>query len=227
MKICVIHPQVSYESARDLANQMGWDLVNPFKTNRRDFMEYAGVFNYGCNRQITARNVINKTKSVATCINKIATFEVFKKAGIPTVEYVTRKADVPYYWDSVAVRTKADGAKNEGLSFFDFVNGGIVPDGVLFSKYFEHEYECRIVVFLGKVVGAYIKRDEDGEWQFDECELSEGLTKHAIEAAKALDIDYVGFDVLCAEDGSYVFLEANSGPVLIEDVAAAIKEYIK
>jgi glutathione synthase/RimK-type ligase-like ATP-grasp enzyme len=232
MKICVIHPTISKESAEFLAQEMGWDVINPFKTNKRDFSEYLGVFNYGCNRKITARNVINKSKSVATCINKVATYEVFKKAGVPTVAYVTNKRDIPDSWETVVIRKELDGAQAKDLDYWYPKAGDAerCPDGALFTEYFEHTKEYRVVVFCGKVVGCYIKKDNMGAWDFLSVRITRKLVpvlERAITAAKALEIDYVGFDVLVAEDGSYVFLEANSGPILVDDMLPTIKEYLK
>lgn len=206
---------------------MGWDVLNPFAADRRDFRDYEGVFNYGCNREIYARNVINKCRSVATCINKVKTFEVFQKAGVPTVAFCTKHGDIPKEWDIVVVRDKVDGAKAEGLNFGYQAAGEEIPHGALYSEYFEHVKELRIVVFCGVVVGAYYKEDNNGDWEFIPEEISDRLKEDSVKAAKALDIDYVGFDVLVNKKGAYVFLEANSGPVLIEDVAQAIQAYVK
>lgn len=236
MKICVLYPQCSMESAKELAQKMGWDAVNPFQEARRDFRMYDGVFNYGCNRTIHAHNVINQTKSVATCINKVATFEAFKKAGVPTVAYTTRYEDVPRAWDIVVIRDKIDGNKAEGLDYYyhDFLGrdqevNDVYPmkRGALYTEHFAHNYELRVVVFCGKVVGCYKKDDNNGQWDFNEFKPQGPLLMDAITAAKALNIDYVGFDVLVNNKGAYVFLEANSGPVLTEEVADAIGAYIK
>lgn len=232
-RICVLYPNCSKESAQELAQKMGWDAVNPFQEARRDFRMYDGVFNYGCNRTIYARNVVNKTPAVATCINKVATFEAFKKAGVPTVDYRTSKETVPAVWDCVVIRQKVDGNKAEGLSYHyqddrAFMNPNLnVPYGALFTEGFDHEYELRVVVFCGHVVACYKKDDNNGDWDFNPFNIPDNLSKDAIRAATTLDIDYVGFDVLVDNKGSYVFLEANSGPVLTEDVVEAIQGYIK
>ena len=235
MKICVIHPTISKESAEELAQALGWDVCNPFKTNRRDSREYLGVFNYGCNRKIVANNVINKSKSVATCINKVATYEVFKKAQIPTVNYVTRKQDIPKEWDIVVVRKEVDGAQAKDLDYWYqgpewrrlhpfLIN---CPDGALFTEYFEHAKELRVMVFCGQVVGVYKKVHQGGNmWVFVEVRGHDVIKEHAIIAAKALDIDFVGFDVLVNKDNEYKFLEANSGCILTDEMIQSIKKYL-
>lgn len=236
MGIIVIYPQCSKESAEELAKKMGWDSCNPFREVKRDFREYDGVFNYGCNREIYARNVINKTKSVATCINKVATFEAFKKADIPTVAYTTKHEDVPRAWDIVVIRDKIDGNKAEGLDYYyheylgrDQEINDVYPmkRGALYTEHFAHNYELRVVVFCGNVVGCYKKVNNNGQWDFVPQDFWYALERHAIDAAKALDIDYVGFDVLVNDKGAYVFLEANSGPILTDEVSDAIAGYVK
>jgi glutathione synthase/RimK-type ligase-like ATP-grasp enzyme len=235
MTICVIHPTISKESAEELAKALGWDVCNPFKEDKRDFRNYAGVFNYGCNRKIVANNVINKSVSVATCINKVATYEAFKKAGIPTVNYVTRKQDVPKQWEIVVIRDKVDGARAEGLdyhyqdkAYVEYVEGKPVPDGKLFSEYFEHTEELRVMVFCGKCVGVYEKVRRDGAgWEFIAVWNHNHIRAQAEQAAKALDIDFVGFDVLVnVNEGKWLFLEANTGCILTPEMIDAIKAYL-
>lgn len=233
MTICVIHPKIASESAQKLAKALQWDICNPFQEARRDFRMYTGVFNYGCNRNIVAHNIVNQAKSVALCINKVATYEAFKKAGIPTVNYVTRKEDVPKEWEAVVIRDKVDGARAEGLSYhyqhqayLEYVEGKEIPDGAIYSEYFEHVMELRIVVFCGKCIGAYDKVRRNEQWEFDVVETPPVITEHAVEAAKALNIDFVGFDVLVNNRGDYKFLEANTGPILTDEMIDAIKAYL-
>jgi glutathione synthase/RimK-type ligase-like ATP-grasp enzyme len=234
MNICLIHPAIAAESAKELADACGFAICNPFKEDKRDFRQYDGVFNYGCNRKIVAKNIVNTTRAVATCINKIATYEVFKKAGIPTVEYRVRPQDVPAVWNIVVVRDKVDGAKAEGLDYHyqsheykEYVEGKPVPDGKLFSEFFDHIHEYRVMVFCGKCVGVYNKaRTVDGQWLFEPVE-DNNISVEAVKAAKALDIDFVGFDVLVSKQGRYKFLEANTGPVLTAEMIDAVKGYLK
>lgn len=233
MTICVIHPNVCRESAKTLADAFGWEVSNPFQDERRDYTKYDGVFNYGCNRRIYAKNIINKKEAVATCVDKVETFKAFNKAGVPTVGFCTKKEDIPVFkWNTVVVRDKVDGARAEGLDYWtpDWNDAGRLitplPNGALFTEYFEHVKELRVMVFCGQVVGAYKKVEVDGGWHFQKVHISKDLTGDAIKAAKALDIDYVGFDVLVAKDAAYVFLEANSGPILVEEMVDEIKKYL-
>ena len=53
----------------------------------------------------------------------------------------------------------------------------------------------------------------------------EKIDEHCIKAAKALGIDYVGFDVLAHTKKDFVILEANSGAIMTDEAALAIVEY--
>lgn len=219
MRICVIAPQIAQESASDLAKALGADLSNPFREDRRDYRKYDLVFNYGCNRDIYAKKVINPSKAVATCKNKVETFKALQKAQVPTVQYATRKEDVQ--WAYSVCRESLDGARGEGM---DFGHIDALPDAALYTSYFEHKYEYRIVVFMGKVVGRYRKVVRKGMWELRlySPEGFEELDAGCIKAAKALGIDYVGFDVLENKDGDCIILEANSAPILTYEAQEAI-----
>lgn len=230
MSICVIHPVVSKESAEYLADNIGAAITNPFKADKRDFREYDVVFNYGCNREIYAKKVINKQKSVAVCIDKVATYKVFKAAGVATVDFVTRKQDIPKSWATVVVRPDAKGSQAKDLDYGYQSLGEAIPDGGLFTEYFQHVNEYRIVVFMGKVVGRYYKEKQpNNTWKFVLCTKAgfKDIDNSALRASEALQIDYVGFDVLEDQEGSYRFLEANTGPIMTDESLKAIKKYFK
>jgi glutathione synthase/RimK-type ligase-like ATP-grasp enzyme len=190
----------------------------------RDFRNYSHVFSYGCSAP-TVHNVrINSAKSVASCVNKPSTFDALKKAGAATVEYTTKKP-IPKHWDWVVIRDKVDGRKAEGLHYHE--NNAEVPDGVLYSEYFEHKYEYRIMVFKDEIVGRYFKSEYEGDWYFNNQpkRAFEEMDKHCLLAAKALGIDYVGFDVVANNKKDFRILEANSAPRITDEAEKAIVEY--
>ena len=204
------------------------DVSKPFDTRKRDFNEYDLVFNYGCSAPVTARRIINTPAAVKACVDKPTSFEAFKRAGVDTVEYATHLADVPMHWDWVVVRKERNGRKAEGLDYYENFPGNI-PEGELYSEYFEHKYEYRVVVFMGKVVGYYYKqRDKNDVWSFM-VQPKRGFDKmgeQCVAAAKALNIDYVGFDVVAKTKQDFKILEANSSPILTAESMEAIHSYI-
>jgi hypothetical protein len=189
------------------------------------------VFNYG----LTEYNGnINEGASVYRCVNKLSTFATLQNyPDIPIPRFTTHQT-VALEWEVVVCRDSLDGRGNEGMSYA-YPNmlpekAKQLPKSKLYTEYFSHHYEYRIVVFKGKVVGRYRKdQDANGDWNFTLMTKKgfKDVDRTCVRAAQALQIDYVGFDVLENRNGSYVVLEANSGPVLTEEVKKAIVKYIK
>lgn len=230
MKIAIIH-YVAGISSKTLAEALRLNgvVVDVFNLNKDGAPSvragYDGVFSYGASYPGLNTNRINTGAAVERCINKTITFDILKKAGCNTVEYCTRKQDIPKHWETVVVRTKIDGRKAEGLDYH--ANDGQVPNGALFSEYFEHKFEYRIMVFKGAVVGRYFKAEKEGDWYFNVQPKKgfEVMDDHCLRAAKALGIDYVGFDVVANTKKDFKILEANSGPRITDEAENAIVEY--
>ena len=228
MSICVISPKKCCISARKLALAIGAEFFNMNVSQRRDFREFDLVFNYGSSTQIKYNAIINQPLAVFRCIDKIESFQCFNayQQKIPTVDYVTDKNKIPKDWEIIVCRSSAQGSGAKELEYcYDYNN---IPDAVLYTEYFSHEYEMRIVVFQGEVVGRYIKQEVEGVWNFVELQKRgmKSVDDACINAAKALSIDYVGFDVLANDCEDFVILEANSGPVLTDEVRKAISKIL-
>lgn len=225
MKIALIN-SCAGESCATLAKALkeeGHDVYvgKPYKDDKVRFSDRV-VFSYGCSAQTLHEKRFNKRDAVLNCVDKVSTFIQLNRAGVPTVEYTTDWDKIPKHWDQVVCRDKVDGRKAEGIEYYF---QGEVPKGkALYTQVFYGNYEYRIIILCGKLVGIYYKREIDGEWLFmlQNPKGFEGMVEHAIKAAKALNIDYVGFDVLAKNKRSYVFLEANSGPSLTGEAEAAI-----
>lgn len=236
MKIITSH---CLESSRELSQALneagiGCDVIDV--RNSWEHSNYTGVvFAYGCSdRTERAFRRYNCVKAVERCVNKRLTFESFNRAGIPTVPYCTRRHLVPKHWETVVCRESVYGRKAEGYKLVD--QGEDLPDWELFTEYFHHVREYRIVVFMGQAFVYYKREVWDKKGKYNNHEfifqkpraiIHHKMMKDAIKAAKALDIDYVGFDVLANSKGTYVFLEANSGAILCEEVKAAIIKHFK
>jgi hypothetical protein len=195
------------------------------KTDKRDFSaDYDVLFSYGCATRTTHKKRFNQASAVDTCISKPWSFEAFKRAQVDTVDYVKAKP-IPAAWPWVVVRDNQNGRKAEGLSYHE--NGPDVPDGGLYTEYFEHRYEYRIMVWRYEVVGRYYKDEHDGDWYFNLQPKRgfEEMDRQCIRAAAALGIDYVGFDVVAASKDDFRILEANSGPRITDEAENAIVEY--
>ena len=228
MKICVIYPDACSKSAKELAEALGCKAINPYQI-RCNVRDWDFVFNYGCAYLGHAyENVINKADVVNRCIDKLTTFNLLAKAGVPIPKYSTSPKEAAK-WDIVVCRKSFSGHGNEGMSYW-YKGTKELPKGVLFTKHFEHICEYRIVVFKDKVVGRYRKDElEEGSWNLTLMQKKgfEDVDRSCLQAARALQIDYVGFDVLENKKGEFVVLEANSGPILTEESKKAIVKYFK
>lgn len=215
-RVFVMSPRACRKSAEDLQKALDRKLRGIAPTH---------VFAYGFSEQdFIGVPRTNHASAVRRCIDKVKTLSTFKRFKIPTVEYCTNFRDIPAHWDVIVVREKVDGKGNEGLHFVEAPLPNVFKHKPLYTNYFEHRMELRVVVFMGKVF-TYRKHQVLDEWEFHPFRAPKSLTEDAIRAAKGLGIDYVGFDVLYNNKGSYAFLEANSGPVLIEDVRDYIVDW--
>lgn len=215
-RVSVIFPRACQKSAEELQQALDRKL-------KGRITKY--IFSYGLS-EVDYMGVprVNHATAIRRCINKVKTLSTFKRFKIPTVEYCTNHRDIPRHWDVIVVREKVDGKGNEGLHFVEAPLPNVFKHKPLYTNYFEHRMELRVVVFMGKVF-TYRKHQVLDEWEFYPFRAPKSLTEDAIRAAKGLGIDYVGFDVLYNNKGSYAFLEANSGPVLIEDVRDYIVDW--
>jgi glutathione synthase/RimK-type ligase-like ATP-grasp enzyme len=228
MKILVISPKAAEDSAKRLAVELGADYINPYQTGRISFRDYKLVINYGFSTNIITNadaNVFNEPFAVRRCINKLSTLQALSVAGIPVPDYAQA---VKKNWDTVVCHTKLEGRKNEGIEYWYRESDEPIPPAYLYTKYYEHRGEYRVVVLCGKVVGRYRKVERDGTWDLELRDKRgfEHMDAICIRAARALSIDYVGFDVLAQTKNDCVIIEANSGPILTEEAIDAFHELI-
>lgn len=229
MNIIVLYPSAASASAKLLANFLGVDSLNPFKQDKRDFRGYDVVINYGCNRNIKAPYIINKPSAIARCIDKFTTFSILEKFNLPIPKYAVEKVKA-CEWDCVVVRKEANGQGNAGLDYA-YPEGRLdkLPDAELYTEYFEHKKEFRVVMFNAITIACYEKVREGDEWVFYERSYGylEPIKEACAAASLALDIQYVGFDVLVNSQNEFVILEANSAPIITEDVMKTFKRFLK
>lgn len=188
------------------------------------------IFAYGCSATdgIKGGHIVNTRTAVKLCVDKLYTFQALEKTGVPIPAFRKKGEFIPGKWERIVVRSKVNGRKAEDLEYFH--QGDKLPDAPLYTEYFPHKYEYRIVVFMGKVVGRYFKKEEgftaDGqvEWNFmlQPKRGFETIDDACLKAAKALGIDFVGFDVVANTKKDFVILEANSGPILTGEAEEAI-----
>lgn len=229
-KIAVISANPSAKSAKELADALKATYFNLADTSKSRYHEFDIVFNYGTSfRPIHCKQVINTPKAVSTCINKIATLKKLKEAGVPCVEFTLDK-EVARKWPTVAVRATATGKAGDGLDWWKKSSRTPLPAAAFYSKHYPHWYEYRVVVYKDEVAARYVKNEVEGGMMHLHYLPSKGfktIEKACISAASALGIDYVGFDVLAVSKTEFVILEANSGPIITEEIINFLKEKLK
>lgn len=181
--------------------------------------------------------VVNSPLGMEAAADKMMTQQILSAKNLPVpktilakfpvdVNFVEREIGFP-----VVVKTLR-GTRGHGVvlcetreKFQDLANLiGHVDTGTdfIFQEYIKHSHgrDVRMMVVFGDVVAA-IKRKSEGEGFKSNIEDSSALfpydppkelQKLAIDAAKALQLDIAGVDILFDEDGSYRILEANSAP---------------
>jgi len=227
MNIILLYPEVAKESATRLAKALKIEAINPFLTDKRDFREYLGVINYGCNRNIKYQNIFNTPEAIAQCKDKVKTLTILELHGVKCIPFVTSAKNIPPHWNCITIREKLDGYQNEGLSYA--YKGEAIPVAPLYTEYFPHDREYRVCVFNKQFAVAYEKQEEEGEWHLIKSNLKSLLPikQECIKAAAALGIDFVGFDVLVNKQNDFSILEANSAPVLTDEMLSLFLKYFK
>jgi predicted ATP-grasp superfamily ATP-dependent carboligase len=233
MKIAIVYPKVCSESAKELATLLKADKFNAYDGPvPRGYDLY---FNYGVGGTWEYKNgidydkVLNKSKAIRVSRDKIESYKAFNKAGVPTCEFVESEAKVPKDWEWVVCRETTTGRNCEGVLICP--QGELVPRQPLYTKFFNHDEEHRIVVFKGKVVARYMKSNlKGGEYELILMQAKgyEEIDNTAITAAAAVGLDYAGVDCLFdSESGRHLCLEINSGPLLTDDVAEYLSKFYK
>lgn len=230
MKICVVHSKRTRESAEALSLALDARRHNPYSVRHKG--NYDLVFNYGYAGGALhhlGKNIINAPEGVLNSINKITTYRKLKESKVPTCNYVLDQKDVPKSWTWAVCRETVVGSNCEGVMITRPYD--LIPNCPLYTEFFKHDAEYRMVIYKDRVLGRYRKCNLH-EGNFDlEYMLAQGfeeLDESAINAVKAVGLDYAGVDVLCQEKtGKHIVLEVNSGPLLMDEVCAKLVKLLK
>lgn len=221
----VVAPDACKESGSLLARI----LKGRFSQEDYIYDKNAIIFNYGMSwLGNKGSRVINQPSAVQICKNKLETFRVLSDAGVRIPKFTTSKK-LARNWEYAVSRKLLEGKSNAGMDIIQ--KGDVLPDAKLYTEYFFHKKEYRVVVFKDEVAQILIKTTlENGMWELFDVPRTPTLRhveKECLKAAKALGIDYVGFDVVYNNSNDFVILEANSGPVLTDTVGEFIKQKLK
>ena len=180
--------------------------------------------------------IFNDPEAVATASNKLLTLQRLLEENVSTVEF-TADSSLADIWvennSKVFVRRKLTGHSGEGIEVTEGIE--IVPDGApLYTRGVHNNGEYRVHVFDGEVI-LYQKKsrrvDEDGNvvtaegaeadvrnlasnWVYRTGNLKrlERIETLAIDAVRALGLDFGAVDIIKDADGNVFVLEVNTAP---------------
>lgn len=245
MRIRIFPYKLGSASARALASALDVLCVKPdgrYKPRVDDL-----VINWGNSTMpewnFNATNYLNHPICVGLAVNKLRTFEILTRGGVPTVEWTTTPQIAQgwvHYGFSVVERHNLTGTRGEGIRI---VEDTFISESPLYTKLIERAREYRVHVFDGKVIDLQQKKrregsDSDGTiknldngWVFVRDEITRPpreIFDVATRAVEALGLDFGGVDIL-TKDGRCYVLEVNSAVGLenstLDTYVSAIKRY--
>lgn len=229
----VISPVVGQESARELAQVLGWEYENPYVTGERNFTKHEKVFKYGFSRPIKAKknSIFNKTEAVELSRNKIKTLASLKDSGY-CIEYTSSRKQAEDWLKegTVVARSTAEGSDGEGLTYCENKTDLKKAPAEFWTKYIEHTDEFRVNVWRGVVLSIYEKRRNGGFFKF--C-LWQGQEHHpqlvdlVTKVYKVIGLDFCGLDILRDDKGRLHLLEVNSAPILLPYTLKKLVKHIQ
>jgi len=186
-------------------------------------------YNYEISSQLELMGikVINSTQSMINSQNKAATSQLLVKNKVPTPKFLFSKArDYNKIYDffdkKKFVMKKIDGSQGEGVYLINYESDYNSAFNEIRGTYFcqefiEHSFgqDIRVYVLGNKVIGC-VKRISDNSFKSnfslggraEKYDLDEKIIEISTQAAKALQIDFCGIDLLITEN-SYTVCEIN------------------
>ena len=184
-------------------------------------------------------NVFNSRAAIETCDDKMLTYLSLAHANVPTPKTcpapLCYSADASFSFGALnAVAAKLSypvivkesyGSLGKGVYLakdeeeLETVANRLIRKPHLFQKFVSESYgkDVRVIVIGDEVVGAMLRRSENdfrsnvaAGGKAEPYDASDEIKAVAINAHKALGLDYSGVDVLFGEDGKPVVCEVNS-----------------
>jgi hypothetical protein len=224
----IIYPyNPTSQSARGLAKELGCKLM------KAEGSKYNGKFvvNWGCGKPFHVPvkcRVLNDPTSVGIATNKLKTFSALTVSNVNHVPWTTNKADAQAWLNAgqiVIARLKLQAHSGVGIEVVH--PGGVLPDAPLYTMYVKKRKEFRVHVLGGAVIHVSQKKKKVGVevdplirshlkgWVFCQDGIVEPntLRQTAIDAVKALGLDFGGVDIIWNESKNQCYiLEINTAP---------------
>jgi len=238
MKIGVISPKVSEESAKYLSDIINAKYLGQRYEKTLDFTDYDILFNYGVSgfNAVIKPNcqIINNPKSVQTCVNKLKTFySLYKDADV--IQF-TEKPKKAIEWikegNTVVARKQTNGYQGKGLEYIYTEEEFNNTPAKFWTKYFDHQHEVRVNVYQGKILTVYekINNEAKNETEFIHLDIDgehPDVTKMISGISKNIGIEFYGMDILVDDEGNCKLLEINSAPILHKETATKLASIFK
>jgi len=238
---------IPYKRKSSSARNLCYNLQIPMITKRLQFRKDLAI-NWGCAAPIVGTfKVLNNPQSVNNAVNKLRAFKIMKDAGIPVPDFTTSyKQAVEWIKEGYIVlsRSLLESHSGKGITVCKVIED-LPTVSKVYVKYFPKKYEFRVHVFNGKVID-YVqkrKRNDINELEYDKyvrsykngwvfCRenaiVKESIKTLAVDAVKALGLDFGAVDIVMLGNGKARVLEVNTAPALenttLESYVNAIKE---
>lgn len=258
MRVRLLPYRKGSKSARLLARELGAKRLklegSKFRARQDDV-----IINWG-NSNLTrlpvgTYSLLNFPPKVSIACNKTLTLEALKDAGVSTVEFTTDKREAQQWHlegSQIYSRAILSGHSGKGITFNKTSENGCeeLVEAKLYTKAITGKRrEFRVHVFQGKVIHCQTKKRRNGWRELDNyCDeirnrhtgwiysldtehVTEEMKTLAVNAVKALGLDFGGVDIISKNSKSYV-LEINtacglSNPSTLEAYSKAFKEYLR
>lgn len=230
-KAIVISPKCTSKSAKYIAEQLGLEYVNPYKSGNNDFSWYKSVINWGCSYPIIGNTILNHFEAVKSAVDKIATFKLLD--GKANIVPWTKSTEVANQWlkegNTVVGRETQMESKSKGIVMINSSPELFNKHFKFFTKYIDHIGEFRINVFKGKIISMLEKETVNGEFKF---KLIRGEPiDELVDMCKAVDtqlgLDFYGLDVVFDNKNKPILLEVNSAPMLFGSTGTKFVQLLK
>ena len=214
-------------TAKALGKVLGCKVLTRPKKSRKDIR-----INWGASSLKPTRGlvILNNVYPVIKASNKLLSFELFKEKNVACPEF-TKDIEVAKQWikdkEVVVCRTLLRSHSGKGIVIAKTVEQ--LVNAPLYVKYFNKSYEYRVHVFNGKVIDAVRKRKKNNAenynryirchnngWVFcrEGLVISDNIKELAVNAVKALGLDFGAVDIVAKTNGEAKVLEVNTAPAL-------------
>lgn len=238
---------IPYKRKSSSARNLCFSLRIPMVTKRLQIREDLCI-NWGYSAPVIGKfKILNDPQYVNNAINKLKTFRILKDAGVSIPDFTTSYTQACEWINdghSVMARSLLESHSGKGCIHCETIEE-LPKDSKVYVKYFPKKYEFRVHVFGDKVIDYVQKRKRAGinEAEYDKyirsynngwvfCRenaiVKESVKTLAVDAVKALGLDFGAVDIVMLGNGKSKVLEINCAPALegttLERYTQAIKE---